>query len=80
MLSNVKSLVLLAFAFILGGSVISAQNAVESKPEPTPAKKEKQKKEEKPAKAGSNTNAATADQVAESVVVVYSNFSGRQGM
>ncbi len=67
-----KFFILFAFAALVGASVIGAQQAAEK-----PSKKERQEAKQKAADAAKNV---TAEQVAESAIVIYGGLGGRASL
>ena len=69
MFSRFKTFILIIFTFLLSVSAVSAQATVEKKPSPTPT----------PRPVNSSGN-LTAEQVAESAIVIYGGFLGRTNL
>ena len=70
-----KFFILIAFLFLTGVSFAAAQEVTVNTPTPTPTP-EKKKQDDKQSK--DSIKNANAEQIAESVIVIYSNLGGRE--
>lgn len=73
-----KFFILIAFLFLTSVSFAAAQETVEKSPTPVPSPEKIEKKPDVKPQSGDVSKNITAEQIAESVVIIYGSLGGRE--